>query len=67
VSADARPALPSQVEGDGMSVVKEIYNCGEKPNQGTIQSQGNRYLDKSFPELSKIKAATILPDEGKEL
>ena len=50
-----------------MSVVKEIYNCGEKPNQGTIQSQGNRYLDKSFPELSKIKAATILPDEGKEL
>lgn len=32
-----------------------------------IQSQGNSYLDKTFPELSKIKSATILPDEGKEL
>jgi len=50
-----------EVEGDGMSVVKEIYNCGEKPNQGTIQSQGNAYLDKSFPELSKIVKATVLP------
>ena len=56
-----------EVVGKGMDVVRKIYNCGEKPNQGTIQSQGNRYLDKSFPELSKIKAATILPDEGKEL
>jgi cyclophilin family peptidyl-prolyl cis-trans isomerase len=57
----------AEVEGDGMKVVKEIHNCGEKPNQGTVQSQGNSYLDKTFPELSKIKAATILPDEGKEL
>ena len=56
-----------EVVGKGMDVVRKIYNCGEKPNQGTIQSQGNRYLDKSFPELSKIKAASILPDEGKEL
>ena len=66
-STDARPALPSQVEGDGMSVVKEIYNCGEKPNQGTIQTQGNAYLDKSFPELSKIVKATVLPATAEEL
>jgi len=50
----------AEVEGDGMEVVKEIYNCGEKPNQGTVQSQGNSYLDKTFPELSKIKSATLL-------
>jgi cyclophilin family peptidyl-prolyl cis-trans isomerase len=56
-----------EVEGDGMSVVKEIYNCGEKPNQGTIQSQGNAYLDKSFPELSKIVKATVLPATAEEL
>jgi len=50
-----------EVEGDGMSVVKKIYNCGEKPNQGQIQSSGNEYLDKNFPELSKILKATLLP------
>ena len=52
-----------EVEGDGMDVVKQIYNCGEKPNQGSIQSQGNSYLDKSFPELSKIVKATLIDKE----
>ena len=51
-----------KVEADGMDVVKKIYNCGEKPQQGQIQSKGNEYLDKSFPDLSRIVAATILPD-----
>ena len=49
-----------EVEGDGMDVVKQIYNCGEKPNQGSVQSQGNAYLDQSFPELSKIVKATVI-------
>jgi len=49
-----------EVEGDGMAVVKKIYNCGEKPNQGSVQSQGNDYLDKSFPDLSKIVKATLV-------
>ena len=53
----------AEVEGDGMTVVKEIYNCGEKPNQGTIQSQGNDYLDKSFPDLSKIVKASLVTDK----
>merc|ERR1712151_499261 len=51
-----------EVEGDGMKVVKTIYNCGEKPNQGQIQSQGNQYLDKEFPKLSKIITAKIIGD-----
>ena len=49
-----------EVEGNGMEVVKRIYNCGEKPNQGQIQSQGNEYLDSSFPSLSKIKSFTFV-------
>mmetsp|Transcript_3707 Transcript_3707/g.4616 ORF Transcript_3707/g.4616 Transcript_3707/m.4616 type:complete len:195 (+) Transcript_3707:55-639(+) len=49
-----------EVEGDGMSVVKKIYNCGESPNQGQIQSQGNKYLDSSFPKLSKIVHAQVI-------
>jgi len=52
-----------EIEGDGMDVVKQIYNCGEKPNQGSIQSQGNSYLDQSFPELSKIVKASVLDKE----
>merc|ERR1711934_654594 len=26
-----------KVEGDGMNVVRKIFNCGERPNQGAIQ------------------------------
>lgn len=32
---------------------------GRGPNQGLVQSQGNSYLKKSFPELDYIKKATI--------
>merc|ERR1712228_913714 len=55
-----------EVEGDGMKVVRTIHNIGEKPNQGQIQSQGNAYLDKSFPKLTQIKKARIL-DGNEEL
>jgi len=54
----------AEVEGHGMAIVKKIYNCGEAPNQGSIQSQGNAYLDKDHPKLSKIvKASLIEPDK----
>jgi len=52
-----------EVEGDGMEVVKTIYNIGEKPDQGQIQSQGNAYLDKKFPKISKCLKAYIIGND----
>jgi len=56
-----------EVEGDGMAVVKRIFDCGERPNQGQIQSQGNSYLDASFPTLSKIVSVTIIEPSKEEI
>lgn len=52
-----------EVEGDGMTVVRQIYDCQEEPKQGQIMSMGNRYLDNEFPDLSKIVKAQII-EEG---
>jgi peptidyl-prolyl cis-trans isomerase A (cyclophilin A) len=44
----------------GMEVVEKINSqYGEKPNQGSIQAEGNAYLNKEFPKLDYIKKATI--------
>ena len=44
----------------GMEVVDAIYSGdGENPNQHTIQTQGNAYLNQSFPKLDYVKKATI--------
>jgi peptidyl-prolyl cis-trans isomerase A (cyclophilin A) len=50
----------------GMSVVKALYSGygegaphGEGPEQGRIQSEGNKYLNSAFPKLDYIKKATV--------
>jgi peptidyl-prolyl cis-trans isomerase A (cyclophilin A) len=44
----------------GMDAVDKISSdAGEKPNQGSIQSQGNVYLKAQFPKLDFVKKATI--------
>jgi len=49
----------------GMDVVDSISSqYGEQPNQGLIQSQGNAYLEKSFPDLDYIRLATIVSPEA---
>jgi peptidyl-prolyl cis-trans isomerase A (cyclophilin A) len=46
----------------GMSVVDKINaKHGEEPDQGQIQTNGNKYLQKAFPDLDFIKKATIEP------
>jgi peptidyl-prolyl cis-trans isomerase A (cyclophilin A) len=46
----------------GMSVVDKLNSKhGEDPDQNQIQANGNRYLQKAFPDLDFIKKATIEP------
>ncbi|MDE3109449.1 MAG: peptidylprolyl isomerase [Acidobacteriota bacterium] len=45
----------------GMDVADKIYSgYGERPDQGAITAQGLAYLQKNFPNLDTIKAATII-------
>jgi len=50
----------------GMDIVDSLYSKygegapnGAGPNQAQIQSQGNAYLKKDFPQMDYIKTATI--------
>jgi peptidyl-prolyl cis-trans isomerase A (cyclophilin A) len=52
----------------GMEIVDSLYKGygegapgGRGPNQGRIQSEGNVYLDRDFPELDRVKVAEIVP------
>lgn len=45
----------------GMDVVDAINaEYGEQPDQGSIQAEGNAYLNKEFPRLDFIKTARIV-------
>jgi len=57
---DAQGFAPFGEVATGMDVVEKINaEYGEKPNQGSIQSNGNTYLKASFPKLDYVKKATI--------
>lgn len=46
----------------GMAVVDSLYGgYGEDPIQDFIQSQGESYLQRTFPKLDKIKSARVVP------
>lgn len=52
---------------EGMEVVDSLYKGygegapqGRGPSQGRIQSEGNAYLTKDFPELDYIKKASVI-------
>lgn len=52
---------------EGMNVVNRINSeygegapRGNGPNQGTLQMQGNAYLNKEFPRLDYVNTATIV-------
>jgi peptidyl-prolyl cis-trans isomerase A (cyclophilin A) len=50
-----------EVSAAGMAVVDAIYaGYGELPDQGRITTEGNRYLESSFPRLDYVKKAEIL-------
>jgi len=60
----------AKVKSGGMDVVDKIFKgygegapSGKGPEQGRIQSEGNKYLKRSFPNLSYIISTRVL---GKE-
>ncbi|RYE94686.1 MAG: peptidylprolyl isomerase [Myxococcales bacterium] len=53
---------------EGMDVVDSLHKGygegaprGRGPDQGRIQSEGNAYLTRDFPQLDGVKKATIVP------
>lgn len=63
---DASHFTPFGKVVSGMDIVDSLYKgygegapMGKGPDQGSIQSQGNAYLDANFPKLDAIKHAEI--------
>lgn len=51
---------------EGMEVVEKFYSgYGERPDQGSIAAEGNEYLDRHFPKLTKIQTARVVSENGK--
>ena len=59
---------------EGMDIVDRIYSgygegapSGKGPDQGRIQSRGNKYLKKYFPKLSYVRSVKLLENTKEEL
>ena len=66
LSLDKMGFAPFGEVTSGMNVVDRLYSGygdgppdGKGPNQPRVQGEGNTYLNKDFPRLDFIKAATI--------
>lgn len=60
-SLDTQGFAPFAQVVEGMEIIEHLYRgYGEQPDQGAITSQGNAYLEQTFPNLDYIKTATIL-------
>jgi cyclophilin family peptidyl-prolyl cis-trans isomerase len=60
---DAQDFAPFGMVIDGMQNVDAINSkYGETPDQGSIQSSGNAYLQQSFPELDFVKKMSIVSE-----
>ena len=60
---DSSGFAPFGKVSQGMEIVDKLYSgYGENPpeTQGSIQSEGNGYLQKNFPKLDSIKTARVI-------
>ena len=53
---------PSSLElAEGLGIVDSLYGqYGERPSQDSIRLQGDPYLRRAYPNLDRIRAATIV-------
>jgi peptidyl-prolyl cis-trans isomerase A (cyclophilin A) len=59
-SLDGQGFSPFARVVSGMQYIDEITSeYGERPQQGTIEREGNSYLKRDFPNLDYVKAAMI--------
>jgi peptidyl-prolyl cis-trans isomerase A (cyclophilin A) len=58
---DSQGFAPFGKVTSGMDVVQKLYSgYGERPDQGAITNEGKAYIDKNFPNLDRIKSATVV-------
>uniref|UniRef100_A0A7S4RIU1 PPIase cyclophilin-type domain-containing protein n=1 Tax=Alexandrium monilatum TaxID=311494 RepID=A0A7S4RIU1_9DINO len=49
-----------EVVGDGMEVIDRLYSgYGTRPNKFDVKREGNKYLDREFPKLAKIRSVDV--------